>query len=365
MRWTLSKYNFLYGGLMNNFYLIIKSYIALALGVLKYLLTKKNSEFSYQAMIRLFCLTQGHSTRFLVNILKKLYPPKGLKSSAGDNNLKFTGVLGSFSQTQIEQIRDDIEKNGYHVFETKLDDESIKSLTEITQTTEAQIRRADNDPANLVLGKAKYSGGPAEAIRYDYSSEDLLKSKIVQKLISDKTILSVARSYLGVEPVIDIITMWWHTDFGKHPDSNAAQLYHFDMDRIKWLKFFFYLTDVDSDSGPHCFVKGTHNAELFPEHLLRRGYVRINDEEVRKSFSPEDIIEFTGRRGTIIAEDTAGLHKGKHVIKGARLIFQLEFAVSLFGSPNLDQFKIEKIQAPELQKSLHENPRVYEAFELN
>ena len=44
----------------------------------------------------------------------------------------------------------------------------------------------------------------------------------------------------------------------KKADSEAAQMFHFDLDRIKWLKFFIYLTDVKINSGPHVYVSGTH-----------------------------------------------------------------------------------------------------------
>ena len=45
---------------------------------------------------------------------------------------------------------------------------------------------------------------------------------------------------------------------------------------------------------------------------------------------PEDMVEIGGPRGTIFAEDTRGLHKGKHLLTGDRLLFQLEFSNSLF-----------------------------------
>jgi hypothetical protein len=59
--------------------------------------------------------------------------------------------------------------------------------------------------------------------------------------------------------------------------------------------------------------------------------VRLTDEEVASAFDDNKIIEFSAPRGTIIAEDTRGLHKGKHVQKGDRLIFQIQFSNSLFG----------------------------------
>ena len=40
-------------------------------------------------------------------------------------------------------------------------------------------------------------------------------------------------------PVIDNISAWWSFPAAT-PDKNAAQWWHFDLDRPKWLKFFFF-----------------------------------------------------------------------------------------------------------------------------
>ena len=37
-------------------------------------------------------------------------------------------------------------------------------------------------------------------------------------------------------------------------DEHAAQMFHFDMDRPKWLKFFIYINDVNEKNGPHFFI---------------------------------------------------------------------------------------------------------------
>ena len=122
--------------------------------------------------------------------------------------------------------------------------------------------------------------------------------------------------------------MWWSAAFSRKASSEAAQLYHFDMDRFKFIKFFFYLTDVDSSNGPHCYIRGSH--KWLPDRLWKDG--RIQDAEIFENFHKQDIVEITGKKGTIIAVDTRGLHKGKVLEKGERLIFQVEYANSLFGA---------------------------------
>ena len=44
-------------------------------------------------------------------------------------------------------------------------------------------------------------------------------------------------------------------------------------------------------------------------------------------------MEIAGPRGTVFLADTAGLHKGLPLRRDHRLVFQTEYAVSLFGAP--------------------------------
>lgn len=333
----------------------LRDWVFLGLGLFEYGVTGNNRNYSYQALIRLYCKTQGRSSRWLGRFWGVLNPPK--------TEISVNGVLGDLDSHKLDSIAANLNRDGYHIFENLLSDQDIEELLKFTKETPAVLRRHDNDPINAGTRREIYDPANKKAVRYDYSSDDLMKSPIVQKLVFDPTLLAVARSYLKAEPEIDIVTMWWHTDFHHEPDSNAAQLYHFDMDRIRWLKFFVYLTDVNENSGPHCFIRGTHSAENIPREILNRGYVRISDNEIEQKFKPQDIKAFTGRRGTIIAENTCGLHKGQVVKSGHRLVFQLEYTISLFGSPGFKKINFGEIHDIRTREMMKTHPRVYKNFE--
>ncbi len=154
--------------------------------------------------------------------------------------------------------------------------------------------------------------------------------------------------------------MWWHTSYSKVPDKDAAQFWHFDMDRIKWLKFFIYLTDVETTNGPHSFVEGSHRSGGIPTALLKKGYARLEDSEINANYSPDRVIEFAAPRGTVIAEDTRGLHKGKHVEHGDRLVLQLQFSNSLFGG-NYPPARMRVVE-PKLKAMQTQFPRIYSNY---
>ena len=66
--------------------------------------------------------------------------------------------------------------------------------------------------------------------------------------------------------------------------------------------------------------------------LLERGYSRISDSDIRKFYSEDRFKEIKGQAGSIILGDTISWHKGKPIKKGNRLIFQIQFTSSLFGT---------------------------------
>jgi uncharacterized protein (DUF927 family) len=85
--------------------------------------------------------------------------------------------------------------------------------------------------------------------------------------------------------------------------KNNAQYFHYYCDYKKILKIFAYLTDVDKNSGPHCFVKSTYIKKQF-KHVLSK---RIDNNKILNNYSTKNYREFIEPKGSIIFEDTFGL----------------------------------------------------------
>jgi len=106
---------------------------------------------------------------------------------------------------------------------------------------------------------------------------------------------------------------------------------------------------------------GSHRSGGIPWSMLRRGYVRLTDEEVFDHYGKKRCIQVTAPRGSIIIEDTRGLHKGSNVSGSPRLILQLQFSNSLFGT-NYPVNKFASIESPDLQKLINERPSIYRQY---
>jgi hypothetical protein len=314
-------------------------------GYLLFKITGTTNWYPYVSFRRLFVFTRGASNDKMSARLSRQHPAIPMA--------KAKGILGELKTDKVNAIVDAIKKDGYYVFNEKLSDSSIDELTAFAMRTEANLV----PPAKDGTKRSLYDRTHVVSPRYEFDEQAILSDGLIQRITCDRSLFAIAQGYLNCNPIQDLTAMWWSAAFSKEASSEAAQLYHFDMDRFKFIKFFFYLTDVDSHNGPHCFIRGSH--KWLPDLVRKDG--RIPDDEVRKSFSENDILEIEGKRGTILAVDTRGLHKGKVLERGERLLLQVEFTNSLFGAP-YNEIDVSKNCIPELKELITKNKHSFQRF---
>ena len=105
--------------------------------------------------------------------------------------------------------------------------------------------------------------------------------------------------------------------------AQQAENFHRDVDDVRFLKFFAYLTDVDETSGPHVYIVGSHR-----ENRLTR-ICRYTDAEIAEAFGTENQHRFTGPAGTAFLENTFGLHRGVPVQTAPRLMMQAVYSLGV------------------------------------
>ena len=295
-------------------HLLIPYYICIMLVsifIIKFL--KRNvSETEYQAMINFFLVSNGLSNRIINDILKKKINFKDKKNI----NL------------EMLDIGSELNTKGYFVKENFLSTNSCSSILECSLNLDGYYKE-DNRP-DLANFKTRFDRNNPKGTMFFYNENELLNVPEVQAIVSNSYLINIAKTHFEGSPILSAVNMWWTTKFKNTPDSECAQNFHFDMDSLKWLKFFIYITDVNKKNGPHTFVKGSHKINSFPCEIRKLGYSRIDDNIVIDKFGVENFIEFDKPSGTLIIEDTKGLHKGKNVEEGDRLILQLEFTSSRF-----------------------------------
>lgn len=336
---------------------ILLDILSLVYGITVYYFTKKTSSEACMSLMRLFCVSKGLSNDFLSTIIA-LY--KGKYSFE-----KTSGILGELNEKSIDEISSNIKQEGYHIFEKPLPENLIMQAFEYAKTEKCIPRATDTSPPDFKERKILYDErGDCKSVIYDFELSDLIEAPFIQELMADTSLLAVAQAYLGCKPRLDFVTLWW-TDPSKQPDCNAAQAFHFDLGRIKWIKFFVYITDVTPSNGPHCFIRETHRSGNIPADLLKHGYARITDEEISNHYSKDKIVTFNAKAGTILAEDTRGLHRGLPVLEGNRLMLQFQFSNSLFGSSKgyaTEKTIIKEIKSKNLKDRLTTYPKAYSLY---
>jgi len=149
------------------------------------------------------------------------------------------------------------------------------------------------------------------------------KCSAIAALAKDPVIHRIAAEYLGAEPRLLGTRLFW----SYAPAGDAATLdspdfgFHYDIDGYKFVKLFFYLTDVESDCGPHVIIAGTHTCKSWSEKFHRR----IDDSRAAALYAGR-IRTITGRRGDGFFEDTFCYHKGS-IPRKRRLILEFEWSL--------------------------------------
>lgn len=326
---------------------------AMRLGValLWYAATGRNMSGTLQSLIALHSLSNGRTTAFLAKWVGHRPLPELRRVAAGSaGSLVFPGM----DRASIGRTLDQVSAKGYCVCPARLAPATCSGLVRFAQTAPGDEWNA----AGPTSRRATLGELAPDAAKLQFDANRLITLPEVQDLVADIGLLGFLQDYFGHMPVFDSVGMWWSIASDRPASSEVAQMFHFDLDRLRWLKLFVYLTDVTPDTGPHVFVEGSHRPEGHRAELLRRGYVRINDDEIDSLYGKDKVREICGPAGTMLIVDTKGMHKGKPPKSANRLILELQFSSSIFGT-DYPMVVLPKVVAPSLQRLLTSCPEIY------
>ena len=89
-------------------------------------------------------------------------------------------------------------------------------------------------------------------------------------------------------------------------------------------KAILYLSDVTSNNGPFQYVRGSNRKRSLLKAFFRGestfGKTRFSDAEIQTHLDLEgnDVMTFTGKKGTLLLVDTKGIHRGMPLSTGHR-----------------------------------------------
>tara|TARA_B100001250_G_C19803390_1_gene792150 strand:+ start:519 stop:1526 length:1008 start_codon:yes stop_codon:yes gene_type:complete len=251
----------------------------------------------------------------------------------------------------------------------------LKELDKMRVYNKTKIKKIHYSNLKLDVEKFSYkinSQDHNEAVRLDILKYDLLSNLKIAEFASQKKWLNIIEENFQFSPQLMDITAWYtfpevNTKLKSEEEETSydAQIWHRDVDKLRDIKIFTYLTDVnDLDDGPFEILKETHTFSFDKFKFSNKNNYRILNKDIPKKYQNKKI-SFTGNKGTNFIVDTRCLHRGVKVKKNYRLILELYFSNSFFGK----HFKFNDFTRPKLnmdwdsykfwKQKIEKEPQIY------
>ena len=235
------------------------------------------------------------------------------KRTADCINKKEPDYLNLIANEDTPLVKE-FEKDGYIYLADLLTPEELENINKYLKNQKMF------DLYRLDLGEFDSNNIPSETHVGNFNADVMVNCPHVFKLANHPKVLSIVTQYLGCKPMINNILGWRSFVIDDEPEH--PQKYHRDVDDWKLVKLFLYLTDVDMGGGPHYYVKGSAYTNTCTE--IRR----YSDKEIEEEFGKENIVPHIAPKGTVVLEDTYGMHKGAVPKTHDRAIVQIVYSLN-------------------------------------
>ncbi len=211
--------------------------------------------------------------------------------------------------SQYADIAEDVNTNGFTKVESFIEPSRLQPIKDEFESIKEK-------------GELQYNDFYTEQVAHP-----LLTCSSVFDIAFDDKVIEIAKNYFNCMPAITNVQLRKSkaTDTLEHniPGNGQTTLFHCDKDSPRFIKFFFYLNDVDENNGPFTYTQGSQIQKF-------EGWdskYRWKHREISSIYGEDRIIKCTGNMGDLIIGNTNGFHKGTKVAKGERTILSIYYSV--------------------------------------
>lgn len=149
----------------------------------------------------------------------------------------------------------------------------------------------------------------------------------IEQIVHDPLLLKIVRKYLTYWPTLITQHLTW-SFASSMPEAEIKKSYpptnfHYDIAGYNFMTAYFYITDIDIDSGPHVMIKYSHQQK--PLQMLLASNCQP-DDAIFNYYGKENQTVITGARGFGFVQDPSCFHKVKPPVTSNRLILQIRYS---------------------------------------
>ena len=191
------------------------------------------------------------------------------------------------------------------------------------------ILRQAFDPGRLL--KLKDEMGPlledSTALKFNdrymqMINEPLLACPSAFDIAFDDLLVEIASEYFQCTPAIGTVNLKRSLKTDGAPEAGTL-LYHCDRNSVKFMKFFFYLNDVDINGGPFCYVEGSHKQKFIGWNDSYRQPIN----KIESIYGKDRVKLITANLGDIVMANTTGFHRGTTVKNKERYMYTVNYVL--------------------------------------
>ena len=151
-------------------------------------------------------------------------------------------------------------------------------------------------------------------------------------------LVDVSWTYLGCVPAIGGLNL--RKSYANDLPEFDTLYFHVDPNSPKFLKFFFYLNDVDMQGGPFCYVRGSHRRR-FPGWKSK---TRWTLEEIERVYGADQVVYLTANLGDLVVADTNGFHRGTKLVSTDRFMLTVDYVIheEMEGTQDRSKFRLPR-----------------------
>jgi hypothetical protein len=215
--------------------------------------------------------------------------------------------------SKLQRVRDELER-------------CLETGTRLQKVSNDTVRRKGNldQPASVFLTREETARGQSyfrDKTNFAAVEEPFLACPGTIGVAFADLLFDIAARYLDCVPAIGGCNL--RKSFVNDIAEFDTLHFHADPNSPKFLKYFFYLNDVDIDGGPFCYVRGSHRQRF-------RGWrskYRWTHEEIAGIYGEDRIMYLTANRGDMVIADTNGFHRGTKVKSADRLMLTIDYVI--------------------------------------